>query len=1014
MSFRYYNNSNNQPRYRTLGNGGGSGQKQKTAAATASSSSLLWRQPFFHPSDPVWGRSSSSLRNNGNSNKNEATTTSSSSFWSSSDDGDSNKENLDPSSSSSLLLLRRGGAGGDVGKLMPLRCAANNKKKKKEAEEKDDGTEKLGGGENGGGGGGNAWFPSNWEEEAAKIVAAKAAAAATAAASETSTSTSTTNAEFPLLRDQFLDLRLDDGTGSNVPNDEAARSEKRRGIDVLGRGRGRDRDRIGTTTDSSNEPSSRSRRAFRDKSNNVVVGKDDVFDGGKDNNAVESGSGGSGSGGSRGKLRGAVVAPPGDKWGVVGRKREGGGGAAAVVASSRSSSNEKLATFAGFGSENNENGVGRIRRKSPVVLLYADEDVEDDEEYEYEDDDDDNAVPLWFDSNGSEEQQIGSGGAKLLPAFEFRELPSPRLTPRRLYENDEEEGGGDDDVVVADVNEQHDDAVLVTPIPSPAPRQLQTVTPESAERVVDLLPSGEHMIPRSKREYAEVITVLVEKAHEKNGYLDKAERLFCKMVDDFENGTNTARPDGGICNKIMTGFAKIGHADKVEELFQMMRTAHRKGCGWGEPNVKHYTTVIKAWQMSNLHVGPERCEELLDEMYRLHASGTFDNCRPDTMTYTAVLHCWADSRRDDAPARAEALFRRMKARFDDGDEKVRPDALTYSNLINAFVKNNGYERAEDLLWEMVDDYLKGNEDCKPPIRTLNTLLAAWSNSIVSYAAERAENMVFRWLKILESTDLDVKPDMYTYNLLLKCWYVVLSSGSRSLAKFRSKPTAHRFLTLLLDIVDLSTLSLPPLFSALSSRATSAHKDASERAYLILTWLDELAKKGDKAAALDDIKVSTCMGGWRKARSYHCAANFLTKTIEEYAKSPETAFLPQFKNFKNTVEGLCHAGAGARADELLRLVWTVQRKEWCHRSQESCLVVIQYWAKVGQPGKADDLLYRMQLLSNCGKINDYPNHVHYKAVIAAWENSRLACRRDRVQSLSQRMKDHKAKNERKGR
>ena len=142
---------------------------------------------------------------------------------------------------------------------------------------------------------------------------------------------------------------------------------------------------------------------------------------------------------------------------------------------------------------------------------------------------------------------------------------------------------------------------------------------------------------------------------------------------------------------------------------------------------------------------------------------------PPLSYLSSVLHCWSDSKRGDASLRAEALFRKMKARFEDGDEYLRPDHVAYSNLINAFAKGDGFVHAEKLLWEMVDDYLNGNDACKPRIRNLNTIIACWSRVSARHSPENAERIVGRWIRVTEETKLDTYPDSYTFSLLLKCW-----------------------------------------------------------------------------------------------------------------------------------------------------------------------------------------------------------------------------------------------------
>lgn len=70
----------------------------------------------------------------------------------------------------------------------------------------------------------------------------------------------------------------------------------------------------------------------------------------------------------------------------------------------------------------------------------------------------------------------------------------------------------------------------------------------------------------------------------------------------------------------------------------------------------------------------------------------------------------------------------MKQRFQDGDESMRPDCISYSILLNTYAQKMMVEDAERILWEMVDDYtVHGNKAAEPRTRkslalyTFNTL-----------------------------------------------------------------------------------------------------------------------------------------------------------------------------------------------------------------------------------------------------------------------------------------------------
>jgi pentatricopeptide repeat protein len=84
-----------------------------------------------------------------------------------------------------------------------------------------------------------------------------------------------------------------------------------------------------------------------------------------------------------------------------------------------------------------------------------------------------------------------------------------------------------------------------------------------------------------------------------------------------------------------------------------------------------------------------------------------------------LLHCWVESNRQDACKHAEDAFRKMKLRFHEGDESMRPDCISYSILLNAYAQKMMIDDAERILWEMVDDFtLNGNKAAEPRTRKL--------------------------------------------------------------------------------------------------------------------------------------------------------------------------------------------------------------------------------------------------------------------------------------------------------
>jgi hypothetical protein len=171
-----------------------------------------------------------------------------------------------------------------------------------------------------------------------------------------------------------------------------------------------------------------------------------------------------------------------------------------------------------------------------------------------------------------------------------------------------------------------------------------------------------------------------------------------------------------------------------------------------------------------------------------------------------LLHCWVESQRSEASRRAELVFRDMKQRFEKGNKDLRPDCISYSIVMNTFAQETKYKEAEDLLWEMTDDFLSGNASAKPRTRNFNTIVAMYANN--ADAPERAEAVVHRFRELASTGALSgAQPDEYTYSLLLKSW------------------------------------------------VSSSRPDGVYNASACLSWMRSLFNMGDNAACPDVIKVS---------------------------------------------------------------------------------------------------------------------------------------------------------------
>lgn len=242
------------------------------------------------------------------------------------------------------------------------------------------------------------------------------------------------------------------------------------------------------------------------------------------------------------------------------------------------------------------------------------------------------------------------------------------------------------------------------------------------------------------------------------------------MCTDYLNVKNAVQPDGAFYNTVIHALADMKKPVQAENLLIKMWEDYYAGNKRAKPNVRIYTSVLHAWQKSDLENAPWRCEILLEQMQSLYDSGHGQELKPDVFSYTACLHSWANSRIPVAPENAMKIFRRLKKKYTEGDASLCPDRLVYSNLMNAFARSSlPPHRTSDIFWEMVDDYLGGNPKAKPTIRNFNTALAVWSRSQQYDAPDRAEEMLQKLKEYNSKYSLCILPDNFSYSLLLKTW-----------------------------------------------------------------------------------------------------------------------------------------------------------------------------------------------------------------------------------------------------
>ncbi|KAL7498203.1 hypothetical protein ACHAWT_006156 [Skeletonema menzelii] len=162
-----------------------------------------------------------------------------------------------------------------------------------------------------------------------------------------------------------------------------------------------------------------------------------------------------------------------------------------------------------------------------------------------------------------------------------------------------------------------------------------------------------------------------------------------------------------------------------------------KSTGYAElrPNVLLFGVVIDAWAKANEEdESAEHAERLLDEAEQLflHSHSSDPNNRLSNIVYNQVIDAW--SRRSlpkneagtVAGTRAENVLLRMMDNFRiTGNEQMRPDVISYTGVIKAYINSPiGGVKALELLDEMNDECMNGNRGAKPDNKAKSVVIDA--------------------------------------------------------------------------------------------------------------------------------------------------------------------------------------------------------------------------------------------------------------------------------------------------
>ena len=150
---------------------------------------------------------------------------------------------------------------------------------------------------------------------------------------------------------------------------------------------------------------------------------------------------------------------------------------------------------------------------------------------------------------------------------------------------------------------------------------------------------------------------------------------------------------------------------------------------------------------------PRKAQEMVRRMLTLYEKSGYEiDYKPTCQTYNLWINALARSKLENAGDLAEQVLEQMKA---DG---VEPDIVTYTSVMDAHAKSKSPEKAEQVLYQLLDQTADSN-DVEVSAVTCDTILNAWAQHGTKEGAERAQSIL---QKLEMWQQKNIRPTKFSY------------------------------------------------------------------------------------------------------------------------------------------------------------------------------------------------------------------------------------------------------------
>ena len=249
--------------------------------------------------------------------------------------------------------------------------------------------------------------------------------------------------------------------------------------------------------------------------------------------------------------------------------------------------------------------------------------------------------------------------------------------------------------------------------------------------------------------YHSLITALAKSRDA--GAANRAESFLREAAQKFP--PNAANPKNtpitvDTFNIVLTSWAKSNMHYGTERAEKLIFYMHELDGGQGilRPNASSFTSLLDAYAQKGDWESVSRAERIFNEILDQYLQEGVKEIEPNIATWSIVLRAWGKLSKLNkrAPERADKLMRRLEVLYEDGKTSFGPDIIVYISVLNAWAFSKtieGPRKAQEILYEMYEKYMDGDDTMKPTAKSICVVIEAWIKSALPDAMENAEKVL---------------------------------------------------------------------------------------------------------------------------------------------------------------------------------------------------------------------------------------------------------------------------------